>query len=309
MTKRRLGARTALVVGMAASLLVSVAALPAALSVPDAAGGHRARLTLRGGGKAPEAPAVKLPPRGWLARRFEKFVTDTFESVDVDKSGTVDLHEFHVLVLELYLKLNREAPVEPPTREVLENLFKDADKGWLCVCVMFCVLCVVCGLCDLCVRARACVSACVRCTPVQTHARSYAWTRSHTHSRIDSDKSGSLSKDEFVSLATKLIAANYLRVAAHKFMTVAGGPLFGAYCAHKITGDISCETECETEDGTAISGLHMMLVSNLQLILTVLFVFTLGNVFLKIFDFVLLKLGAAPAAEGVYKKLDKKDRK
>jgi hypothetical protein len=135
----------------------------------------------------------------------------------------VDLHEFHVLVLEPSFKLNREAPVEPPTREVLENLFKDADKGWLCVCVMFCVLCVVCGLCDLCVRARACVSACVRCTPVQTHARSYAWTRSHTHSRIDSDKSGSLSKDEFVSLATKLIAANYLRVAAHKFMTVAGG--------------------------------------------------------------------------------------
>jgi hypothetical protein len=81
MTKLRLGALTALVVGMAASLLVSVAALPAALSGPAAAGGHRARLTLRGGGKAPEAPAVKLPPRGFLARRFEKFVTDTFESV------------------------------------------------------------------------------------------------------------------------------------------------------------------------------------------------------------------------------------
>jgi len=32
----------------------------------------------------------------------------------------VDLHEFHVLVLELYLNinLNRKAPVEPPTREV-----------------------------------------------------------------------------------------------------------------------------------------------------------------------------------------------
>jgi hypothetical protein len=30
----------------------------------------------------------------------------------------VDLHEFHVLVLEPSFKLNREAPVEPPTREV-----------------------------------------------------------------------------------------------------------------------------------------------------------------------------------------------
>ena len=173
-----------------------------------------------------------------------------------------------------------------------------------CVCVCVCVWCVMCGLCDLCGCARACVRL-YENTPTLLRMD----TRSHTHSRIDSDKSGSLSKDEFVSLATRLIAANYLRVAAHKFMTIAGGPLFGAYCAHLITGDISCETECETEDGTAISGLKMMLVSNLQVILTVLFVFTLGNVFLKIFDFVLLKLGAAPAAEGVYQKLDKKDKK
>ena len=194
MTKRRPGARTALVVGMAASLLVSVAALPAALSGPVAAGGRRALLTLRGGGgKAPEAPAVKLPPRGFIARRFDKFVTDTFESIDVDKSGTVDLHEFHVLVLELYLKLNREAPVEPPTREALEKFFKDADKGWLCTCVscvlcfVFCVLCVCVCVCVVsCVVCVICVDARVRvCAPVRKHAHTLTHGHTLTHALAD----------------------------------------------------------------------------------------------------------------------------
>ena len=123
--------RAALLVCMAAALLGRAAALPPGAV---AAGGRRpGHLALRGGGKAApptEAPAaVALPPRGFIARSFDALVLETFEAIDTNKDGKVDVHEAHVLVLALYLKLNRQAPVEPPTLDLLQKLFKAVDTG------------------------------------------------------------------------------------------------------------------------------------------------------------------------------------
>jgi hypothetical protein len=94
-------------------------------------------------------------------------------------------------------------------------------------------------------------------------------------------------------------------VAAHKFITIVGGPLCAAYVARKISGDVTCATQCSyTESGTQLSGLMLLIISNLKLVLTIVFVCSLGNVFLNILD-VLLGYrtkkndgGKTPAAAG-----------
>ncbi|EOD27870.1 hypothetical protein EMIHUDRAFT_434920 [Emiliania huxleyi CCMP1516] len=55
-------------------------------------------------------------------------INDIFDAADTNKDGRVDIDESYVLILKLYIKVNRQAPVNPPSREVSEVLFRAADN-------------------------------------------------------------------------------------------------------------------------------------------------------------------------------------
>lgn len=55
-------------------------------------------------------------------------IDDIFDAADSNKDGRVDIDESYVLILKLYIKVNRQAPVNPPSREVSEVLFRAADN-------------------------------------------------------------------------------------------------------------------------------------------------------------------------------------
>lgn len=43
------------------------------------------------------------------------------------KDGVISVDEIYELVLKMYIQLNRQAPVPPPTRETVKLLFRKAD--------------------------------------------------------------------------------------------------------------------------------------------------------------------------------------
>lgn len=59
--------------------------------------------------------------------RFEKFVDKLFESADTNNDGSVSLGETYEMVLQMYVKLNRQAPIPPPSRQKLYKLFRASD--------------------------------------------------------------------------------------------------------------------------------------------------------------------------------------
>jgi len=59
--------------------------------------------------------------------RLEKFVDKLFDNADTNHDGTVDLTETYEMVLQMYVKLNRSAPIPPPTREKVYRIFRASD--------------------------------------------------------------------------------------------------------------------------------------------------------------------------------------
>lgn len=69
-------------------------------------------------------------PKGWGTRkRIETYIHRLFNEADSNKDGTVSLDEVYTLVLKLYVKLNRNAPVEPPSEQTVLTLFGKADQN------------------------------------------------------------------------------------------------------------------------------------------------------------------------------------
>jgi len=59
---------------------------------------------------------------------LEGMINDIFDAADTNKDGRVDISESYVLILKLYIKVNRQAPVNPPSFQVAEVLFRAADN-------------------------------------------------------------------------------------------------------------------------------------------------------------------------------------
>jgi len=57
----------------------------------------------------------------------ERFLDKVFDQADTNKDGTVDIAETYEMVLQLYLKLNRQAPIPPPSRATVLQFFRESD--------------------------------------------------------------------------------------------------------------------------------------------------------------------------------------
>lgn len=58
---------------------------------------------------------------------FDRIVDSVFEDADTNHDGTISLSEVQTLILEMYVKINRAAPIPPPTREKVNTIFDRAD--------------------------------------------------------------------------------------------------------------------------------------------------------------------------------------
>lgn len=62
---------------------------------------------------------------------FDRIIDSVFEDADTNHDGTISLSEVQTLILEMYVKINRAAPIPPPNREKINAIFDraDADKN------------------------------------------------------------------------------------------------------------------------------------------------------------------------------------
>ena len=71
---------------------------------------------------------VRVAESGFLAQRFQALASRAFDVADYNKDGSVDATEAYMVVLQLYVQINRHAPVNPPPRGLVLKLFAAADK-------------------------------------------------------------------------------------------------------------------------------------------------------------------------------------
>lgn len=67
--------------------------------------------------------------KAWYSAGDSSHIKKSFENSDANKNGQISIDEAYDLVLLIYLKINREAPVDPPTRNKVVELFKTADTN------------------------------------------------------------------------------------------------------------------------------------------------------------------------------------
>lgn len=61
--------------------------------------------------------------------RFERYIDKVFANADSNKDGMINFSEVYELVLKIYVQLNRQAPVPPPTKETVMQIYKKSDKN------------------------------------------------------------------------------------------------------------------------------------------------------------------------------------
>ena len=61
--------------------------------------------------------------------QFERYIDKVFANADSNKDGKVNFSEVYELVLKIYVKLNRQAPVPPPSREMVMLFYEKSDKN------------------------------------------------------------------------------------------------------------------------------------------------------------------------------------
>lgn len=71
-------------------------------------------------------------PQSLVAKRssrFDRIFDKVFNDADLNKDGTVNFNEVYELVLQVYIKLNRSAPIPPPSREIVMKIYRKSDKN------------------------------------------------------------------------------------------------------------------------------------------------------------------------------------
>lgn len=60
---------------------------------------------------------------------FDQYATKIFEEADENSDGTISLSECYELVLKMYIKVNRQAAIPPPTRPTVLKIFQESDNN------------------------------------------------------------------------------------------------------------------------------------------------------------------------------------
>jgi EF hand len=68
-----------------------------------------------------------IPKKRRKSTRFDRIVQTIFDDADANKDGHISFDECYELVLKLYINLNRQAPIPPPTRYKVQQLFASND--------------------------------------------------------------------------------------------------------------------------------------------------------------------------------------
>mmetsp|Transcript_6112 Transcript_6112/g.13333 ORF Transcript_6112/g.13333 Transcript_6112/m.13333 type:complete len:280 (-) Transcript_6112:121-960(-) len=58
---------------------------------------------------------------------FKRIVDSVYDDADSNKDGKISLAEVNTLILNMYVKINRAAPIPPPSRDTVDALFTSAD--------------------------------------------------------------------------------------------------------------------------------------------------------------------------------------
>ena len=91
---------------------------------------HRNRFSkLSKSKKSNEAAVPRRKPRRWRwgQARIEKMIDRAFYDADVNHDGTISFQEAYEGVLQIYIKVNRQADIDPPPRYRILQLYLEAD--------------------------------------------------------------------------------------------------------------------------------------------------------------------------------------
>jgi hypothetical protein len=83
----------------------------------------------RGGGAATPSRSTILPSPRFGMSRYDRFLQNVFTHADSNSDGRMTLSETYEWVLRLYVQINRQAPINPPTMAQVERLVAVMDKN------------------------------------------------------------------------------------------------------------------------------------------------------------------------------------
>ena len=52
-----------------------------------------------------------------------------YTSADLNQDGRINFHECYELILQMYVLINRQAPIPPPKRHVVRRLYNEYDTN------------------------------------------------------------------------------------------------------------------------------------------------------------------------------------
>jgi hypothetical protein len=89
----------------------------------------------------PTGTAASVPPTTIVNKRsssltivlkkskFDRFLEKLFDDADTNRDGSIAFAEVYELVLKMYIKINNQAPIPPPSRKKVLQLYLDADTS------------------------------------------------------------------------------------------------------------------------------------------------------------------------------------
>jgi hypothetical protein len=61
------------------------------------------------------------------AAHWDSYLTQIYNEADLNRDGSISFNECYERLLLFYIKLNQQAPIPPPDRETVKQLYKTAD--------------------------------------------------------------------------------------------------------------------------------------------------------------------------------------